>query len=316
MEHIVILPSDASSSVYKDNKIGHYKVNLDPPLDLSRGTWEVALLDIDYPTRWNNILYMKELNIEMQRWSPRRWGKVGCMLGTPPGSYVTVKSFATALKQGNKELIRWNHRHIRRIWTSSRSQMHFLLSSRLREERWLTFSHTLASVLGLHESERVARWDFWLPPLLRAKLKAEPYNKNLILSRHRRWLSVPVKSNGFSCKVKPSTDATVLTFSRVNLNANFRQFTVQTNIISPDTRVDRGTTGNNGGILRTFVPEAMTKTGAMTHREFVTPQYTTILEGLTTLRSIEIKVVDELGRPIQFTTGKVSVTLSIKQVGG
>ena len=193
--------------------------------------------------------------------------------------------------------------------------MHFLLSSRLREERDAIFSPTMASVLGLHESERIAQWDFWLPPLLRAKLKAEPYNKNLILSRYRRWLPIPVKGNGFSCKVKPSTDATVLTFSRMNLNANFRQFTVHTNIISPDTHVDRGSTGNNGGILRTFVPEAMTKTGTMTHREFVTPQYATILEGLTTLRSIEIKVVDELGRPIQFTTGKVSVTLSIKQVG-
>ena len=64
MEHIIILPSDACETVYPDNKISNFKVDLEPPIDLSSGdSWEVAMLDINYPTRWNNVLSEDEMTL-------------------------------------------------------------------------------------------------------------------------------------------------------------------------------------------------------------------------------------------------------------
>ena len=48
---LVILPSDASLDKAPENKIGSYVAWLDEPLILE-GEWEVALLDITYPSQW------------------------------------------------------------------------------------------------------------------------------------------------------------------------------------------------------------------------------------------------------------------------
>lgn len=48
---LVILPSDASLDKAPKNTIGSYVTWLDEPL-LLEGEWEVALLDITYPSQW------------------------------------------------------------------------------------------------------------------------------------------------------------------------------------------------------------------------------------------------------------------------
>ena len=59
-EIYVTLPSNVSRSVFKTNTPSNYKTKLRAPLDLP-GEWEVALIDIQYPHKWNN--FKKECNI-------------------------------------------------------------------------------------------------------------------------------------------------------------------------------------------------------------------------------------------------------------
>ena len=100
MEHIIILPSDASFAKYPDNKIGSYKIDLDPPIDLSQGDkWEVALLDISYPTRWNNVLDKQEMKL-----SVRLPGRNMSSLEIPVGSYVDPRKFVLAMQNVLKRM--------------------------------------------------------------------------------------------------------------------------------------------------------------------------------------------------------------------
>lgn len=56
MEHQfqVTLPSNASLKTFPENKPHNYTTLLASPIDLD-GTWEVALVDIQYPNNWNNF---------------------------------------------------------------------------------------------------------------------------------------------------------------------------------------------------------------------------------------------------------------------
>ena len=50
------LPSNASSDVYPDNKIGSYRVKLPQTIDLE-GNWEVGLHSITYPNTWYTLQF-------------------------------------------------------------------------------------------------------------------------------------------------------------------------------------------------------------------------------------------------------------------
>ena len=317
-ETIIILPSDASSAQYPDNKIGNYKVDLDPPLDLSRGKWEVALLDIDYPTRWNNVVGKNDMTIEYNH--PTLKHK--CTLRIPPGLYRNARSFFNAIYRELQLFKRKNKAckgHIKRLKLTKHGGFNMDTYTHTSIRKKIAFSPSLARALGVVNvtDNGLVLQDNWFPPQIKAELDAARENKakQTVRLKYDNWYNAPDESGqGVETQVNIRRWITKFVFpNQIHPNINFRQVTVHTNIISPDTHVDRG--NKNGGILRTFVPEVITETGSMTHREFVTPHYKKILDGFTTLRTIDIKLLDELGRPIQFTTGKVSVTLSIKQVG-
>ena len=65
--------------------------------------------------------------------------------------------------------------------------------------------------------------------------------------------------------------------------------------------------------LQRFVPGPMTESGTIVHREFYTPQFKPVKKGLKSLDTIKVNIQDELGRPVQFTGGKVSLTLCLRQ---
>lgn len=50
----VMLPCNASLSVYPENRISSYKTNLAKTIHL-KGEWEVGLAEIEYPRSWYNI---------------------------------------------------------------------------------------------------------------------------------------------------------------------------------------------------------------------------------------------------------------------
>lgn len=51
----VVLPSNASSKIFKDNKLHTYKVQI-PKLPSTEGEWVVGLTEISYPSIWPNIM--------------------------------------------------------------------------------------------------------------------------------------------------------------------------------------------------------------------------------------------------------------------
>ena len=53
-EFMLTLPSNASTKYYPNNKPNSYKVLLPATLDLQR-TWEVAIVNIQYPFNWPNF---------------------------------------------------------------------------------------------------------------------------------------------------------------------------------------------------------------------------------------------------------------------
>ena len=53
-EFMLTLPSNASTKYYPKNKRNSYKVRLPATLDLE-GTWEVAIVNIQYPFNWANF---------------------------------------------------------------------------------------------------------------------------------------------------------------------------------------------------------------------------------------------------------------------
>ena len=53
-EFMLTLPSNASTKYYPSNKPNSYKVLLPATLDLE-GTWEVAIVNIQYPFNWPNF---------------------------------------------------------------------------------------------------------------------------------------------------------------------------------------------------------------------------------------------------------------------
>lgn len=315
MEHIVTLPSDASYVRYPDNKIGNYTVDLDPPIDLSLGDWEVSLLDINYPTKWTNVLDQYEM---LTTFHVR--GRHFCIMGIPPGSYNT-KSFIKAFILETRKMWRYrHHRHVRRASITRKGQFvlptHTSASTRRKE---IIFSKSLANALGVFGFSPIQRnspqdgsfllHDNVLPKHVADELRGKP----VALQRERRKkykkrrFTVPDETGlGFQIKNKPSQYEDRFTFPhKVDPNINFRHFTVQTNIIEPDALGRRD--------LRIFVPQSMTETAEIVHKEFSTPHFKPISKGLESLKTISIKIVDELGRPVKFTGGKASVTLCLRQ---
>ena len=308
------LPSDASLTIYPENKIGNYTVDLGPPIDLSQGNWEVALLDINYPTKWNNVLDRDDMKITVH--VP---GSHICKLGISPGSYTT-KSFVLALGNECRSMWRSKHMHFRRA--SMTKQGRFVLwtntiTSGRRAE--LIFTKPLANVLGVFGFSPINRgapedgsflmWDNVIPKHVAQEMraKATTREKEEVKLKYNRWFNVPDETNlGFQIKHQPKQCADRFIFPhRIDPNINFRHFTVETNVIEADALGQRD--------LRVFVPESMSEKPEIVHKEFTTPHFKPLAKGLESLKTINIKILDELRRPVMFTGGKASVTLCLRR---
>lgn len=51
----VVLPSNASHQIFKDNKLHSYKVKI-PKLPFTEGKWEVGMTEIQFPSKWPNLI--------------------------------------------------------------------------------------------------------------------------------------------------------------------------------------------------------------------------------------------------------------------
>lgn len=61
----ITLPSNASMKLYPENKPQLYKTELLRPLTL-KGSWEVAIIDIQYPYKWKTIEQPTKIECRIQ----------------------------------------------------------------------------------------------------------------------------------------------------------------------------------------------------------------------------------------------------------
>ena len=50
----VVLPSNASGDIYKNNTVSSYKTHLSQPITLN-GSWQISLLELLYPITWMTL---------------------------------------------------------------------------------------------------------------------------------------------------------------------------------------------------------------------------------------------------------------------
>ena len=86
----LILPSNSSMGSFPNNKISHYTTALKQPLELD-GDWEVALVSIEHPSRWENI------SSDYCRFSAKTESGKWREGGVPPGFYSSNEDFVKAL---------------------------------------------------------------------------------------------------------------------------------------------------------------------------------------------------------------------------
>lgn len=108
------LPSNSSMNIFPDNTVSHFRVKLRRPLELS-GEFEVALVEISYPTLWENVDNKHcrlAINTDGQSWRE---------IGVTPGYYVDSQTFIRSLERqfadnmdlGETRIIHYDHRQRR-----------------------------------------------------------------------------------------------------------------------------------------------------------------------------------------------------------
>ena len=313
MEHIITLPSDSSFRTQPENKIGSYKVDLDPPLDLVSGeNWEIGLLAVLYPSRWKNVLDENEMVLGIT--FPRNHSP--CSLRVDPGSYLGIKDLLRNLNRQNKTLLKSKHWHIKRLGMNKKtSQFQFLSHIDVYGDRLnMTFSNNLARALGvksLHPKRDIQIKNNWLPPEIHTeRMNAKTESAKLEVHRkYGKWFTAPEKetSHGIVLKIRPNMLLDRVIFpGTINPNVNFTTFRVKTNIVEPSP-VDIEQT------LECFVPHPMTEQLKIIHREFRTPQFKPVRKGINLLKTINVDILDNIGRPVQFVGGKVSLTICVRR---
>ena len=108
-ELYVYLPSNSSMDVFPDNTVSCFRVKLRRPLDL-KGQFEVALVEISFPTLWQNI------SEDHCRLAVNTDGTSWREIGVTPGFYATNNDFIRALQVelrssvGNQRIVHYDSR--------------------------------------------------------------------------------------------------------------------------------------------------------------------------------------------------------------
>ena len=106
-EMYVYLPSNSSMDVFPDNAVSRFRVKLRAPLDFSAGgSWECALVQISFPTLWNNV------DEDHCRLAVNTDGKSWREMGVTPGFYSDNMTFIRTLQRElQRELVNYIGEH-------------------------------------------------------------------------------------------------------------------------------------------------------------------------------------------------------------
>ena len=137
MDFYAFLPSNASPTVYPDNKTSHFKIELSKRMDL-HGQWQAGLIELHYPNSIAQVLE-GENEIILQT------DQVTDIVQVKPGHYRTKIDFLTAVRDAALSLGNLFNQHDPLIETDDQR----LVFQPISDKGKIFFSPRLALQLGL-----------------------------------------------------------------------------------------------------------------------------------------------------------------------
>ena len=312
-EFTVTLPSDASRDIYPANKISHYTTQLREPIEIGHGKWEVDQVDIHYPTSWLNVME-NEMTVTLIVNSKKPWTDFSMPKGNYPDSQIFLKTLDNILKEKSDGFIYLKGNVNSDIQGEYEDPVTIEVNSNPKKATQIsaiTLSKPLANVLGLFDS--VTMMDKFKSCTVR-----NASEKNRVVTDVNHPLSkdhsiIVRRLVQFSRDVGGGTDIrrTIFSLPRpVDVNRGFKLFYVYGDIVE-----NRHVGDVMSNLLRVFPPEFKKKgrENEIVHHEFIHSDNLPIKKGLSYLQHITILITDELGRPIEFTYGKLLVTLTFRK---
>ena len=134
-QFFVVLPSNASMSVYPDNTLTSYKTRLSNPLHLI-GNWEVGVVEVQYPQTWFNVTERNNSFTYSESGREMQYGKIS------HGFYEKAQDIIDAINDNlsatGRNAIRFSvHPHSKKV------------QIRLRPNAYIYFNDELYLMLGL-----------------------------------------------------------------------------------------------------------------------------------------------------------------------
>ena len=284
-DEYITLASDASSKVFPNNKIGQFRVKLPKKIYIDRQRHQIGLKYISFPHRTRNVedgwFTLSVLGV----------GGTGVFSsGVPPGNY-TPTTLTDALNEAIKQIESLQEEKYRPVLESG---------VKLSEGIVGFVYHPTTEKISFHYKKTPLTED-GLRYRFRVRLSVELMVKmGLGLPDDHPYFE-PTLESGASCTRRTWADCAPHT---VDLNLGQTSIFVYTDIVEKDRTV-----GDRLSPLLSIVPFEGVH-GTQVHFEpriveYCTPRYDVIDE-------INIELLNELAQPMKFTSGKVYVTLHIR----
>ena len=286
----VTLISNASLNAFPDNTASNFTTHFDPPLELHGGEYEVALVDIMYPTNWKNIptgstkdafhFFLRKTKIEPN-------------LVTSLENHTDPELFESRLITEEEQIVNLPDGHY--------ETLHDILAY-MNKQVSKTFKRTLNDPkgIGLAYSNKNSRKDIFSFQKYHDRVLIHlPENVELTLSQELADLL------GFQI-LKFKGPSASFAYNKVDLNLELGSLFVYLNIVQ-----DR-VVGDVRAPLIGLLPVSKKDYGLkLASRYFHVPQYFKLKQNF--IDNARCNIRDELGRLVPFQGGQTTLTLHIRR---
>ena len=309
-EFFIHLPSNVQTDYTKENTPSHYHTTLPRPFEIDPSEWRVALYEITYPHTWNNVskpgnrlqltvvddngrAHMKTVHIDPAYFSN------GYDLGRAVTREIDIK--------GGKTTFSYNHSTNKMRIKLPDNESVFLSRKMARQMGWFTDTE-FPTPRGREdrairdnlrrEREEPEEEDVEPEGAEREPLRGESTETNMEAGGRRDERAVRERPEILD-------HATYTSDYGLDLNFNTHSLYVYCSI------VEESLVGNKFVKLLRRVPTHPKRHGEYITDSFVNPQYLPLSTSF--INYVEILITDDVGKPIAFDRGKVSITLHFKK---
>lgn len=276
----VTLPSNVTSKVH-NNKTSHFFTELPKPIELDKESWEVALVEIDYPRSWYNV----QQNAYKVTFSKFLVDNSTVMYKQPivlkHGYYIEEREILREIEETKNPTFKT------RISYDNVSRKTFI---RLADRESITISKPLSQMIGFLDFVDERHWSFNTFHMGNTYYKTTIINDKTV---------VPPED-----VLQPLKNEKVYAQKAFDLSSGLHSIYIYSNI------VDDCVVGNTvAPLLRTVLVEG--NYGDFVQKTYIHPHYLPI--SYNRINDIEISLRDDLGNLIPFEFGKVLVKLHFRR---